>query len=429
MNKVNYIIIIGIAIAVIGAIAFTLVNTTNDESDMMDDTMMDDTMMDDTMMMKTDKIKIGSLLPLTGDLAEHGEDNLAGTMLGVETFNQHLNEIGETWKLVLVSEDTATDPAVALEKLQSLNSKGIGIVIGPETSSNIRNIMGYANSNDMLLLSCCSTAPGLAIENDNVFRFTTNDQNQANVISKLAEDNGIKVLVPIYRGDVWGDGLVKATADKFKEFDGMVDEGIRYNPENPAFEESASILAEKITPLIEQHGDDKVAVVLISFSEGVDFIQFAAKHDVLSKVKWYGSDSSAQSSVIIKDPISREFTNTVGLTSVTITVSDNTINQMVNEKLTETLGRDPIAYAYGSYDAVWVAGLAILDAKSSEVKDIKPRIIPIAEMHMGALGNIILNNAGDLATSDYAIWAIQDGQWIKLGLYQSDSDTIVFNEN
>ena len=45
-------------------------------------------------------------------------------------------------------------------------AKGVKIVLGPETSSNLRNIKGYADSNQMLLVSCCSTSPSLAIEGD-----------------------------------------------------------------------------------------------------------------------------------------------------------------------------------------------------------------------------------------------------------------------
>ncbi len=87
----------------------------------------------------------------------------------------------------MISEDSATNPVIALEKLTSLNAKGIKIIVGPETSSNIRNIKGYADSNNMMLISCCSSAPALAIPNDSVFRLVPDDSNQGSAIAKLMQ--------------------------------------------------------------------------------------------------------------------------------------------------------------------------------------------------------------------------------------------------
>ena len=91
------------------------------------------------------EVKIGLILPLTGDLATHGLENLEGSKYGVVEFNKHLEEIDAPWHLKMVSEDSATSPVIALEKLSALNAKGIGIIVGPETSSNIRNIKGYSD--------------------------------------------------------------------------------------------------------------------------------------------------------------------------------------------------------------------------------------------------------------------------------------------
>jgi branched-chain amino acid transport system substrate-binding protein len=140
------------------------------------------------------EVTIGLILPLTGDLATHGEENWEGSKLGVVDFNEHLEEIGAPWHLKMVSEDSVTNPVIALEKLSALNAKGIGIVVGPETSSNIRNIKGYSDSNNMLLVSCCSSAPALAIPNDSVFRLVPDDTNQGAALSKLIQHEGIEVL-------------------------------------------------------------------------------------------------------------------------------------------------------------------------------------------------------------------------------------------
>ncbi len=372
----------------------------------------------------TGEIKIGSILPLTGDLASHGGHNLAATKLGVDDFNSHLESLNAPWSLKLVSEDSATSPVVALEKLTSLYAKNIDIVIGPETSSNIRNMKGYADSNNILLVSCCSTAPALAIPGDNVFRMTTNDQHQANVLTKLANQYGIEVIVPVYRGDTWGDGLVEATAEHFAELGRTVDDGVRYNPESPEFSATASLLADKVADAKQRYGDDKVAVMLISFSEGLLFMQSAASHDVLGTVQWFGSDGNALDQTITSDKIGKSFTTATDFTSVLVSASDSEINQRVKSTLTGILGNTPITYAYGSYDAVWLVGLAMLETQSTDVDAVKNTLHTVARNHNGAIGNTALNEAGDLAQADYEIHGVVDGDWVLLGKYTSNDDVI-----
>ncbi len=191
------------------------------------------------------EVKIGLILPLTGDLATHGEENWEGSKLGVFDFNKHLEKLGALWTLKMVSEDSATSPVIALEKLTALNAKGISIVVGVETSSNIRNIKGYADSNNMLLVSCCSSAPALAIPYDGVYRLVPDDTNQGSALAKLIQHEDIEVIVPVWRADTWGDGISKATTGSFVERGGKIDEGVRYNPEAPEFSSSTSLLAEK----------------------------------------------------------------------------------------------------------------------------------------------------------------------------------------
>ena len=132
----------------------------------------------------TGTITIGSLLPLTGDLGSYGENSRSAIELAENDFTAYLAKMGQTWTLDIQIEDTATDPVKALEKLQELNAKGIGIIVGPQTSGETRNIKGYADSNNMLLISQSSTAPELAIAGDNVFRFVTDDTRQGPAIAR-----------------------------------------------------------------------------------------------------------------------------------------------------------------------------------------------------------------------------------------------------
>jgi len=370
------------------------------------------------------EVKIGLILPLTGDLATHGEENWEGSKLGVVDFNNHLEKLGAGWNLKMVSEDSATSPVIALEKLTSLNAKGISIVVGPETSSNIRNIKGYSDSNNMLLVSCCSSAPALAIPNDSVFRLVPDDSNQGTALAKLIQHEGIEVLVPVWRADTWGDGLSDATTGSFVERGGKIDEGVRYNPESPEFSASTSLLAEKVRGYVDEYGAEKVAVSFLGFAEILQFTQSASEHDVLDDVRWFGSGANTKEHKLIDDPIGLEFSTNMQFTTVQVAVTKNPIYERVQAHLTEELGRTPNTFVHSSYDAVWIIGLAMLQTQTTDVSTIKTVIPDIAEHYYGAIGPTKLNEAGDLAQADYEVWGIRGGEWVLLGKYTQATDSV-----
>jgi len=369
-------------------------------------------------------INIGLILPLSGDLATHGLENLEGSKFGVVEFNKHLEEIGASWTLKMTSEDSATSPVIALEKLTTLNAKGIKIIVGPETSSNIRNMKGYADSNNMLLVSCCSSAPALAIPNDSVYRLVPDDSNQGTALSKLIQHEGIQVLVPVWRGDTWGDGLSDATTSSFVQRGGIIDEGVRYNPESPEFSASTSLLAEKVQGYVDEYGKDKVGILFLGFAEILQFIQSASQHEILDDVRWFGPGANTKEHKLIDDPIGFEFSTNVQFTTVQFAASKNPTYDKVQAHLTETLGTEPNTFVHSSYDAVWIIGLAMLETQSTDVTTIKSVISDVAKNYSGAIGPIIFNEAGDLAQADYEIWGIRDGEWKLLGQYTQSTDSI-----
>ena len=370
------------------------------------------------------EVNIGLILPLTGDLSTHGEENWAGSKLGVIDFNKHLEKLGVNWTLKMISEDSATNPAIAFEKLTSLNAKGINIVVGPETSSNIRNVKGYADSNNMLLVSCCSSAPALAIPNDSVFRLVPDDTNQGTALAKLIQHEGIKVIVPVWRGDTWGDGLSDATTGSFVKRGGIVDDGVRYNPESPKFSASTSLLAKIVQGYIDEYGADKVAILFLGFAEILQFTQSASEHNVLDDVRWFGSGANTKEHKLIDDPIALEFSNNIQFTTVQVAVTKNPTFERVESILTEELGRVPNTFVHSSYDAVWLIGLTMLQTESTDVSTIKAVLPDVAENYYGAIGSTKLNEAGDLAQADYEVWGIRGGDWVLLDKYISATDSV-----
>jgi len=427
MSSIKKIGIAVIGIIILAGIAYGVLGTNSDTPTETVD--VPDTIVEENIEVSglSGEVTIGLILPLTGDLATHGIENHEGSKFGVSEFNNYLQEIEAPWHLKMVSEDSATNPVIALEKLTVLNAKGIGIVVGPETSSNIRNMKGYSDSNNMLLISCCSSAPALAIPNDSVFRLVPDDSNQGPAIAKLIQHEGIEVLVPVWRGDTWGDGLGDAATNSFIERGGIVGEKIRYNPESPEFSASTSLLAQQVQEYVDEYGADKVGVMFLGFAEILQFTQSASQHDVLDDVRWFGPGANTKEHKLIDDPIGLEFSTNVQFTTVQFAPAENPTYDKVQAHMIETLGTDPNTFVHSSYDVVWLIGLAMLETQSSEVSVIKAAIPGIAENYQGAIGPTKLNEAGDLEQADYKVWGIRGGEWIELGKYTMIDDSISLN--
>ena len=370
------------------------------------------------------EVEVGVIYPLTGRLSSKGAENLAGTQLGADDFNAFLRSINEDWQMVLSVEDSETDPNAALEKAQTLFSRGIDIVIGPETSGNTGQVKPYADTNDMMLISCCSTAPSLAIAGDSVFRLVPDDSKQGVAVGKLLESQGIQAVAPIWRGDAYGDGLEASSRDNFESRGGTVSEGIRYNPEAVEFSGEVSALADEVQSLVDQYGADSVAVFMISFDESVQIVQGSANYPVLSEVRWFGSESLTKGTPLVDDRISRSFANTVEFTSMQIAENRGNVYERVQSHILEEYGRDPTTFVYQAYDAAWLVGLSILKTGETDAATVKSVIHDVAANYDGALGATTLNEAGDLAAADYAVWQIVGDGWVETGKYSLLEDAI-----
>ena len=317
------------------------------------------------------EIKIGALMPITGDWSGQGTDLRLATEIAADEFNAYLAEKGAGWSIDVVVEDSQTMPTVALDKLLTHASKGIDIVLGPQTSASLQNVLGYANSNDILLFSCCSTSPLLAIEGDMVFRMSPDDTNQGVAVAKVMQDAGAEVVVPVWRQDAWGDGLQDSVRESFTSRGGTVDAGIGYNPEANEFSVEASLLAGIVSGYADELGADKVAVMYIGFGEGLVLMQSAAQHDILNEIRWFGSDGNARDTKLVEDPIGQDFTANTQYAAVQVASGKNDVSKSLDAALLEELGRVPSTYASSAYDAVWVVGLAMEDAERGSGRGVR----------------------------------------------------------
>ncbi|MEP0824393.1 MAG: penicillin-binding protein activator [Nitrososphaera sp.] len=362
-------------------------------------------------------ITVGALLPLTGALSSFGEEAEVALKIAVEDVNKDLASSGSDRRIALVIEDTRTDPAVALEKLQALTSDGIRIVIGPVTSAEVAAVRQYANDNDVLVVSIGSTAPDLAIPNDNVIRLVPDDTQQARVLARQMWDDGVRVVVPMWRTDVFGNNLNMLLTENFKRLGGTVIDGVGYEPLVGDFssslhrinfivwEQHLRSLSEKVGQATAQYGHERVGVYIVAFDEIVPILIQADRHPELGAVRWYGSDGSAQVGGVVRNAEAAEFAIRTSFLNPIYGVEETRDFRELEERISEELGREPRSYAEATYDAMWLAALALEADDSGSLRDI---FVHTANSYVGVTGSTELNAAGDRKSGSYDFWAVRE---------------------
>ena len=127
------------------------------------------------------KIKIGLLIPLTGDNAELGKQILNSTRLAIKDINSKQIEI--------YPKDTQSDPNKALRSAIKFEQMGINIVIGPVFYENIIYLDDIKNITFLSLTNKTLEIP------KNVVTAGINSTSQLNTIKKFIELNKIKKTI------------------------------------------------------------------------------------------------------------------------------------------------------------------------------------------------------------------------------------------
>lgn len=362
-------------------------------------------------------VPIGVLAPLTGDLREKGEGIVAALDVGLPQVNRRLAAEDEDFRIRLVVKDTASDPATARTALSSLRSEGVRIVIGPVSSAECEELLPVADSLGMIMISPGSTASSLAIADDNLFRVTPDDSNQGQGTAALMWEKGFKAMVPLWRGDVWGDGLEKSIGNAFQGLGGAVLSGARFAPGSVDYTAQLDAVANQVADALATYGEGNVAVVLISYpTEAVPLLTGAATRPSLAKAGWFGSDGITLSSVVTASAEASAFAAQTKLLSPIFSREDVVLplkrivlnDRVLREKISMKLGHPAETTALGAWDALWLAARAYTD--SGEEKDaaaLKTALRAAAFDSVGLCGALSFNDAGDMQEGNYGYYGVK----------------------
>jgi ABC-type branched-subunit amino acid transport system substrate-binding protein len=369
---------------------------------------------------------VGAILPFTGSLSSMGKSVKIALENAENDVNKHFEETNSSSHFRILMADSRTSPEESLVAIKKLHENGAKIIVGPATSTAVSAAKEYADVNNIILLSYSSTSPLLSIEGDNLFRLVPDDTYQGKIIAKRMINDGIKIIVPLWRGDIYGNALYNSTKSNFEKLGGKVEEGINYQPYTGKFATSLHRInfimwnkdLEKLSVIVSdavrKYGINSVGVYAISFDEITPILIQSPLYEILEKVRWYGSDSIAQNHHIAKNVDSAMFAMKTNFSNPLYSISSETErSHALEEELEKKLHQvGSITYPAIAYDSYWIAALSldknstVNSDKENLTKPFKELVVETVESFEGMSGQIKLNTAGDRIGGDYDFWIV-----------------------
>jgi len=376
----------------------------------------------------TKGLKIGTLLPTTGDLATIGQQMVGAVPLLVETVNACSGVNGAP--VTLITQDDQTDPragAAAMTKLTEVDR--VAGVVGSFASSVSSAAVPIAARNRVMLVSPGSTSPVFTERAKRGefkgywARTAPPDTYQAQALAQLANEKGFKRVSTVVINNDYGVGFEKAFVQAFTKLGGtVVNEAnpTRYDPKATTFEtEAAAAFAGNpeavVAVLYEETGSlllksayqqGLTQGVQIMLTDGVKSAEFPAKVGRVSDGKFI-------------------VTGAIG----TVPGADGKALKSLNQLWQSKNNRLPGEYAPQAWDAAALLTLAAQAAKSNTGEGIQSKIRDVANSpgtevsdvckglellrqgqdinYQGASGNVDIDQNGDVV-GVYDVWTVAD---------------------
>ena len=373
-------------------------------------------------------LKIGAVLPLTGDLASFGPSQAEAARIAVEQITAALEEQGITdvmVELVGVEDDQGRSQAGVEAATKLVQTDDATVLLATMASSvTIPIAQSVAVPNEVVLISPTSTAPEITdLEDDGyVYRILSSDNLQGSaLVDAVADGFGEDATINVgARNDAFGTALKQLFESGWEEGGGTVGASVTWNPEAPNFDTEAQQLA----------AGNPDGWVIIDFPEtftkmGPALVR-AGGWDP-SKTFMTEAMRNADALKEVGDPASR------GLRGTAPTSEDAPARAAFDELFTAEAeeGTPLTGFEGASFDAVMLAFLAALQAGSADGADVKEELAAVSGPpgekytfqqlgqaiqdiidgkdvdYEGAWGPVNFDENGDPGSAIYEVWQFE----------------------
>jgi len=364
-------------------------------------------------------IPIGALLSLTGDFSSYGVRAQATVKIAQSEINNYTASMGIPTTFNFLIEDFQTKPDVALTGIQTLYSQGCKVVIGGMTSGAMKAVDSYADTNQIIVIDGTSTAAreSVAPPGDYEYRVVPAAEAEGAALAAALKSKGFMNVAMVSAEDTYSLSIRDAFKTSWNATGGNLVADITYAyPTTTDFTVVINTLETQVAPLLASK--TPVAIFANMWEDVATMLtQANTRNSPLLSLTWFGPDTLSQDTVIIQN--AGAIATKVKLISVQLAAPLTAKHLALNTEVQAAIGQQPDIYALATYDAAWIAALAILNAGKYDVGAIRAALPTVAATYWGATGNTQLDPNGDRTTMDMEFWAVVQSNWERVATYSS----------
>lgn len=222
-------------------------------------------------------LKIGGLLPKTGDLALANPPMAAGTALAIKEINAAGGVLGE--QVQWIDGDDGTSAKKAKATARAHIAAGVHVIIGAGASGISREVLPDVTKAGLILFSPCNTDAGLSTIEDRglYFRTAPSDLLQGRALADVILRDGPDKIALVARNDSYGAGLQRNVRTELERA-GIPTDRLKLLTYEPPPDDGPPVSFTAGAQVIKDFGAD--AVVVIGFGESAEVIKALHKAGV-----------------------------------------------------------------------------------------------------------------------------------------------------
>ncbi|GAA4714361.1 ABC transporter substrate-binding protein [Phytohabitans rumicis] len=215
-------------------------------------------------------LKIGGLLPKTGDLALAFPPMGAGAALAIREINAAGGVLGEP--VEWVDGDDGTNPDKAKQTVASHIDAGVHVIIGAGASGISAAVLPEIVAAGVILFSPCNTAAVLSEADDKglYFRTAPSDILQGKALADVIMRDGPQQVAIVARKDAYGEGLQGNVRTELEKA-GISADNLKLLTYDPPADAATKLDFSQGAKQIKEFAPD--AVLVIGFGESANVIK------------------------------------------------------------------------------------------------------------------------------------------------------------
>ncbi|WP_241519521.1 ABC transporter substrate-binding protein [Bifidobacterium callitrichidarum] len=317
---------------------------------------------------KTDSFVLGGLWPETGSLAYLAPPELAAEKLAVSDINAAGGVLGKDVTTVDADTSDADHADQNSSATQSVMSKNPSFVIGPASSSVVKNVYKTITSANVPMLSMGATSSDFSGLSPYFFRTVPPDSVQGAVLGQVIAQDGVKNLAVAVFNDEYGTGL-RDTIVKTAESAGV---NVVYGA-NDAFDPTETNFSSIVTAIKASNPD---AIAIVAFDQTKPLLKELASQGVDMHKLYFVDGNTADYSKELDAGLLEGSKGTIP----GVMASDD-----FQKKLVKAYGKDITTFTYGAetYDGIILAALAAQKGGSADGATIQKNMAAVSGANGG----------------------------------------------